>query len=167
MRGEQLNSTSAASGNAICKSWHAGVGRVHGGRVRHPARFPQLLQRGSPHAYAPVSGERPCAIALGSAAGYLGRAAVRTKVTRIAVDLEIRGHRPNYLVAMVDQRYRRPPVERAAGMADSERPHLTQADPKFLGHLEKRVQVIELGDPHTGRVAWLAVVAYRPRTMES
>jgi hypothetical protein len=38
-------------------------------------------------------------------------------------------------------------------MADSERPHLTQADPKFLGHLEKRVQVIELGDPHTGRVA--------------
>jgi hypothetical protein len=46
-----------------------------------------------------------------------------------------------------------PPVERAAGMADSERPHLTQADPKFLGHLEKRVLVIELGDPHTGRVA--------------
>jgi hypothetical protein len=44
-------------------------------------------------------------------------------------------------------------VERAAGMADSERPHLTQADPKFLGHLEKRVLVIELGDPHTGRVA--------------
>jgi len=46
-----------------------------------------------------------------------------------------------------------PPVERAAGMADSERPHLTQAAPKFLGHLEKCVQVIELGDPHTGRVA--------------
>jgi hypothetical protein len=33
---------------------------------------------------------------------------------------EIRGHGPRYLVAGVDQRYRGPTVERAAGMADSE-----------------------------------------------
>src|SRR5215217_4857417 len=33
---------------------------------------------------------------------------------------EIRGYGSRYLVVLVDQRYRRPPVERAAGMADSE-----------------------------------------------
>jgi len=55
-------------------------------------------------------------------------------------------------MALFDQRYRGPPVERAAGMADSERPHLTQADPKFLGHLEKRVLVIEpRGPAHPAR----------------
>ena len=163
MRGEQLNSTSAASGNAICKSWHAGVGRVHGGRVRHPARFPQLLQRGSPHAYAPVSGERPCAIALGSAAGYLrprGRSIRRSRASRWI--LEIRCHRPNYLVAVVDQRYRRPPVERAAGMADSERPHLAQVDLQLLWYLEKRMLIIELRNSHTRLVASSTAVTVPP-----
>src|SRR5829696_2003401 len=33
---------------------------------------------------------------------------------------EIRGHGSRNLVVVVDQRYRRPPVKRAAGMADSE-----------------------------------------------
>jgi hypothetical protein len=33
---------------------------------------------------------------------------------------EIRGHGARYLEAVVDQRYRGPSVERAAGMADSE-----------------------------------------------
>jgi len=70
-------------------------------------------------------------------------------------------------MALFDQRYRGPPVERAAGMADSERPHLTQADPKFLGHLEKRVLVIEPRDPHTRHVASLTVVTVRSRTMGS
>jgi hypothetical protein len=66
---------------------------------------------------------------------------------------EIRGHCPGYLVATVDQRYRRPPVERTAGMADSERPHLTHMDLQFLWYLEKRVLVVELRDLHTRRVA--------------
>ena len=68
-------------------------------------------------------------------------------------EIKIRGHSASYLVFVVDQRYRRRRSNAPQGWPDSERPHLTQADPKFLGHLEKRVQVIELGDPHTGRVA--------------
>ena len=69
------------------------------------------------------------------------------------MDLEIRGHCPGYLVAMVDKRYRGPPVEGAAGMADSERPHLSQADLQFLWYLQKRMLIIELRNSHTRRVA--------------
>jgi hypothetical protein len=46
-----------------------------------------------------------------------------------------------------------PPVECAAVMADSKRPHLAQTDLKFLRYLEKRVLVVELRDPHTRRLA--------------
>ena len=48
----------------------------------------------------------------GFGAGFGGRSTVG--------ESEIRGHGPRYLVAVVDQRYRGPSVERAAGMADSE-----------------------------------------------
>jgi hypothetical protein len=66
---------------------------------------------------------------------------------------EIGSHRANYLVPVVDQSYCRPPVERAAGMTDAKRPHLTQADLQFLRYLEKRVLIIELRDSYTWHAA--------------
>lgn len=49
-------------------------------------------------------------------------------------------------MAVVDQGYRGPPVERTAGMADSERPQLAQADLELLWYLEKSVLIVELCD---------------------
>jgi hypothetical protein len=66
---------------------------------------------------------------------------------------EIGGDRARYPVTVVDHRYRRPAIERAARMADSERPHLTQTDLEFLRYLKKGVLIIELHDPHIRRVA--------------
>ena len=43
-------------------------------------------------------------------------------------------------------------------MADSERPHLAQADLEVLRYLQKRVLIVELRDPHTRRVASSTVV---------
>jgi hypothetical protein len=44
-------------------------------------------------------------------------------------------------------------------MADAKRPHLAQADLQSLRHLEMRMLIIKLCDPHTRHIASLTVVA--------
>jgi hypothetical protein len=80
---------------------------------------------------------------------------------------KIRGHRASYLTSVVDQRYRGPPVERAAAMTDSKRPHLAQVDLQLLWYFEKRMLIVELRHSHTRRVASSTVVTVPPGTTGS
>jgi hypothetical protein len=73
-------------------------------------------------------------------------------------DSEICGHRSSYPMFLINQRYRRPPVECAAGMADSERPQLAQTDVEVLRYFEKRMLIIELCDSYTRGVTASTVV---------
>ena len=67
--------------------------------------------------------------------------------------LEIRNHRARYLVILIDQRYSRPPVERAARMTHPEGPHLAQADLVSTRYVKKRMLVVELCDLSTRHFA--------------
>src|SRR5215217_3263330 len=73
-------------------------------------------------------------------------------------DSEICGHRSSYPMVLINQRYRRPPVDCAAGMADSERPQLAHTDVEVLRYFEKRMLIIELCDSYTRGVTASTVV---------